>query len=303
MASSSIIPLPPPLKMTGNLSNNWRIFKSMWKNYETATNMSEKSSEIRTATLLSCIGMEGFELYETLDFPTEDERTKIEKVLDRLERHFVGEVNETFERFRFNQRNQEVSETIDSYVSALRALVKSCNFGTLEESLLRDRIVMGIRDDATRKKLLQTRSLDLKIAVDICRASEISTRQVREMRATDDVQKLQTTRKSLVQDTESHEQSRRSKSQRRTVQPSAKCKFCGLEHKFQKELCPAFGRTCKKCKKLNHFAEMCRSRSENLRFADIDSDSDDQVLVLKSLAERDYPKRIYARLELAGKVF
>ena len=131
----------------------------MWRNYETATNLSEKSSEIRTATLLSCIGMDGFELCESLDFAAEGDRQQIDIVLDRLERHFVGEVNEIFERFKFNQWNQEASELIDAYVSALRMLVKSCNFAALEESLLRDRIVMGIRDDATRKKTLANPSI------------------------------------------------------------------------------------------------------------------------------------------------
>ena len=153
--ASSIIPLPPPLKISGNVSNNWRVFNSMWKNYETATNLIEKSSEIRTATLLSCIGMDGFELYETLDFAEEGDRKQIDKVLERLEMHFVGEVNETFERFKFNQRNQEVSEGIDGYVSSLRSLVKTCNFAALEDSLLRDRVVMGIHEDSTRKKTIR----------------------------------------------------------------------------------------------------------------------------------------------------
>ena len=247
--------------------------------------------------------MDGFELCESLDFAAEEDRQKIDKVLDRLERHFVGEVNETFERFKFNQRNQEASELIDAYVSALRMLVKSCNFAALKESLLRDRIVMGIRDDATRRKLLQTRQLDLKMTIDICRANESSSRQVREMRATDDVQKLHSSRKPQPVDVGTQNVPRRSKPQQRASQPTAKCKFCGQEHKFQKELCPAFGRTCKKCKKPNHFADMCRSRFENVRFADMENSSDEELLVLESQRVAEYPKRIYARLELAGEVF
>src|ERR1700721_378706 len=152
------IPLPPPLKMTGSLANNWKTFKTMWINYETAANLTDKATGIRTATFLACIGVEGFQLYESLDFAEDADRTKIDKVLERLERHFVGEVNETFERFRFNQRGQENHESIEAYVSALRTLVRPCNLAALEESLLRDRIVMGIRDDAARRKLLQTRN-------------------------------------------------------------------------------------------------------------------------------------------------
>ena len=36
------------------------------------------------------------------------------------------------------------------------------------------------------------------------------------------------------------------------------CQFCGLEHDLGKrENCPAFGRTCNKCDKKNHFAKVC----------------------------------------------
>ena len=148
---TSAIPLPPPLKMSGgSLATNWKTFKAMWQNYETTANLNEKSTEVRTATFLTCIGMDSFQLCESLDFAEEDDRTKTDKVLERVDRHFVGEVNETFERFKFNQRNQELNESIDTYVSALRA-VKPCNAAALEESLLRDRIVIGIRDDGARR--------------------------------------------------------------------------------------------------------------------------------------------------------
>ena len=153
------------------------------------------------------------------------------------------------------------------------------------------------------KKLLQTRQLDLKMIIDICRANESSSRQVREMRATDDVQKLHSSRKPQPVDVGTRDVPRRSKPQQRASQPIPKCKFCGQEHKFQKEICPAFGRTCKKCKKPNHFADMCRSRFKNVRFADMENSSDKELLVLESQREAEYPKRIYARLELAGEVF
>jgi len=47
----------------------------------------------------------------------------------------------------FNRRQQEPGESCDTFVDDLRRLVRTC-----VES---DRIILGIRDDATRKKLLQ----------------------------------------------------------------------------------------------------------------------------------------------------
>jgi len=48
----------------------------------------------------------------------------------------------------FNQRVQQFVESI----AELRKLEKSCEFGDLEDSLIRDRVVVGIRDDTTRRR-------------------------------------------------------------------------------------------------------------------------------------------------------
>ena len=39
------------------------------------------------------------------------------------------------------------------------------------------------------------------------------------------------------------------------------CKFCGHEHPPEKKKCPAWGKTCKKCKQKNHFAKKCSRRT------------------------------------------
>ena len=40
------------------------------------------------------------------------------------------------------------------------------------------------------------------------------------------------------------------------------CKYCGRTHPVQKELCPAFGKSCSKCGKPNHFSTVCLSNIE-----------------------------------------
>ena len=59
-----------------------------------------------------------------------------------------------YEGYRFNKRDQEPNKSLDAYVTALRTSVKTCNFGVLENSLIRDRIVIGVGDNQARKKLL-----------------------------------------------------------------------------------------------------------------------------------------------------
>ena len=101
----------------------------------------------------------------------EDEaRADIDEVIRAFDAYCIGEVNPTYERYVFNKKDQEVSESFDGFVTELRRLAKSWDFGQLEKTIMMDRIVIGIRDDATRRKLLQTRRLTLAMAIDICRA-------------------------------------------------------------------------------------------------------------------------------------
>ena len=57
-------------------------------------------------------------------------------------------------------------------------MAETCNFCTcpaMSDSLLRDRIVLEIKNDDARKRLLQERKLNLKKCIDICRTSESAT--------------------------------------------------------------------------------------------------------------------------------
>ena len=55
-----------------------------------------------------------------------------------------------------NKRSQQDDESFDAYIADLRRLIKTREYGDLKDSILKDRIVIGIKDDAIRKRLLQT---------------------------------------------------------------------------------------------------------------------------------------------------
>ena len=122
------------------------------------------------------------------------EQTKdIAKVIEKFEVFCIGKTNETFERYTFKICVQQESETNDAYVSKLRKLAKACNYGELEQSLIRDRIVYGIIDNTARKRLLQEDKLTLTKCIDICRALESTCAKLKTMtgakcaEATDDI--------------------------------------------------------------------------------------------------------------------
>ena len=136
------IPLPPKLDVkSGCLKNNWRKFKRLWDSFETVTRLREDDPEYRTAMFISCIGLDALDIYEGLSFANEAERNDIETVLTKFEDYCVGSTNETFEAFKFNCRRQAPGESIEEFVADLRRLIKTCNYESLEERLLKDQIV------------------------------------------------------------------------------------------------------------------------------------------------------------------
>jgi hypothetical protein len=123
--------------------------------------------------LLACVGKEAFETFQTMEFADEADREDEDKVMAAFQNYCVGEVNVTY---IFNQRTQETGESFESFLSGLRKLERTCEYSTIEDSIVKDRIVCGIRDDATRRKLLQMRKLTLATAVDICKAKEATSK-------------------------------------------------------------------------------------------------------------------------------
>ena len=75
----------------------------------------------------------------------------------------------------FNTRNQWPGETIDQYVTDLRNKAKTCEFGTLTESLIKDHLVCGVISDKTKSRLLKQANLTLSGALDTCQADEMKS--------------------------------------------------------------------------------------------------------------------------------
>ncbi len=171
--------LPESLSLHGNLTDNWRKWKQRFELYMIASGKNEKSDEVKTATLLHLAGPNALEVFNTFTFATPGDDKKLDKVLEQFEAHCIPRTNVTWERHIFNTRKQQSDETIDKYVTDLRNKAKTCEFGVLTESLIKDRIVCGVSSDKTRSRLLKQANLTLATALDICRADEVTATQLK----------------------------------------------------------------------------------------------------------------------------
>ena len=101
--------------------------------------------------------------------------------------YFEPKKNIVFERSRFNARSQLPGETVEQYVTALHVMADKCNYGQLKDELIRDRIVMGLADARTKKRLQLKRDLTLESALTKARQTEEQRRQVKSLPTSDEV--------------------------------------------------------------------------------------------------------------------
>ena len=169
---------PQELCLTGNVSDNWKRFKQRVELYMDATGASEKDDKAKTSLLFHVMGEKAIDVYNTFVFQAAGDEMKYNKVIEQFEAYCSPKKNITLERFHFNRCTQEKDESIDQYTTKLKALSKTCEFGTLENSLVKDRIVFGIQSDATRERLLREEDLTLEKAMKVCRAAESAKIQI-----------------------------------------------------------------------------------------------------------------------------
>ena len=139
---------PKPLDLSNTTAKSWKLWKQMWQNYSVVARLDTQDDQYQKARLLCAIGEEALEVYNAFEFEAGQDSDKVSVTIAKFGDYFTGDTNETYERFKFNQRSQADGETFDNYLTELKHMRKTCNFcQCLSDSLLRDRIVLGIRDD------------------------------------------------------------------------------------------------------------------------------------------------------------
>ena len=274
---------PPALVLSSNKCENWKLWKQQWNNYVILSKLDKMEATVQLAMLENCLGSDGLKICNSLTFGT-DETKDMKAVLMKLEETFIGELNETYERYMFNLRKQQSGESIDDYVTDLRNLAKSCKFcDCLGESLLRDRIVMGVRDLETRKKLLEIKNLKLSACIDLCRSIEATNTQLASVSDMKEVHKIKTKFSG--------------KTDYKNGKADFTCHFCCKKHKMQKSLCPAWGQTCSKCKQKNHFAASAKCPSKNIHKLDvIEMESDSDMALVHVVKNNNSPSTLFGTI-------
>ena len=156
----------PPEAFNFSRPEEWTKWSRRFERFRNASGLGDKSEEAQVNTLIYSMGDEADDILHSLNL-TEDERKAYAVVKGKFDSHFIKRRNIIFERAKFNLRRQEEGEPVDTFITALYSLAEHCGFGALHDELIRDRIVVGIRDAGLSEKLQLDPDLTLDKAVSI----------------------------------------------------------------------------------------------------------------------------------------
>ena len=252
--------LKPPgeLSFVGNVAENWRRWRRTFENYLLAINLVETPVVVgqpepagnavvrrrQLAILLHTAGEEANEVYSQFEYDNDGDDENYTVVLGKFEDYCNPRRNVLYEWFVFWNMKQIDGEGIDTFVKRLKTQASVCDFGDLKDRMLLFRVVFGVLDTKLKERLLRENDLTLGRAMDNIRATEMTKMQL-----------------SAIADGDKTVAAVSDVPVEKSVAVVAKdkvirnCRYCSRDHLRGK--CPAYGKSCNKCKKLNHFAACC----------------------------------------------
>ena len=142
----------PPSPFNFKVPDEWTRWKRRFEQFRLASGLSTESHDRQISTLLYSMGDAAEDALVSTKI-TVDERKDYGKVLEKLDSFFDVRKNVIFERARFNQRHQRENESVEEFITSLFSLAEHCDYKDATEEMIRDRIVVGIRDKALSEKL------------------------------------------------------------------------------------------------------------------------------------------------------
>ena len=156
----------------GNVSdrfNKWRqVIELMF-----TSPLALKSGAEKCSYLLLYIDQQGQDIHNTRTL-TNDRKKDPAFLLNKFKEYCEPHKNITLEHHKFFSRNQVIHEPIDAYVTDLHLLSRSCKFGDLRDSLIRDRIVGGTSSKSIRKMLIKEQDLTSNSCLELVRGEKLS---------------------------------------------------------------------------------------------------------------------------------
>ena len=252
-----------------SLANLWPSWYRGFKRYATTTGLYIKDNKVQVNNLTNAMGTCADDILTTLRI--DEDTIEYSQLIKKIEEFFNVRRNVLAERQKFNKRVQnlkedgrQMDETIEEFINSVYTLAETCEYGTMKDEFIRDRIIAGVKDERLSDLLVQQNELTLEKTVELARKWEAREVDLKAIRGDP------TSQISFVSRSKQHNHGD-------SKRQSEKCWFCaGRRHK--REECPARNAQCQKCSKIGHFAKACNGRKSHKKVQLVESheQSDDE---------------------------
>lgn len=257
-----------------DLAKEWPKWKQQFYIYMTATKKINEEEPNKIATFLWLIGEHGVEIYNTL-FPnnrgastmfgekkTENEKgRKLDDVISAFDSYCLPRKNLAVEAFKFNLIVQKENQPFAEFETNLRSQMAFCDYEctgcklSYSDRMLRDRIIIGIKDNMLQLKLLDAKDEPLENVIEMCKTHEAASSHKQLLRNEDNSNLTKVNQYAENKDIASIQRSNLKK---------PNCYNCGqIYNGSHRRYCPAKDVICNDCGRRGHFKKYCKNHKNN----------------------------------------
>lgn len=251
--------LTRPIIDADSTDNRWIIFKDEWSRYKEMASLSSEQ-DIRNELRAACSQKVNEMLFNFIGPDTL--RTASENdLLGFIKSVAVKTVHPEVYRQHFYKLKQSDGETVTSFISRLKAQAMLCRFNcsgtcgdngctpSYADEMIRSQLIAGLRNSSHQLKVLS----EMEILTTL---SQLTTRLL----TLESTQHASSEFQPSQQSTSDVSALKSKSPSRPTTSNNKTCVGCGKPyHPKGRSTCPAYGKTCRNCNKVNHFANVCRS--------------------------------------------
>ena len=190
----------------------------------------------KVAHILSDIGSKAYAVLKNLLALVAPKDSSLANIKKALIDHYKPKPPVIGQRFIFHQRVQMPGESVNDFLVELRRLARTCDFNQFLEEALRDRLVCGLANKSTQKKLLSEKNLTLERVFEIAVAAKMAVL-------------------SPVEDTGAN-----TEAQTEIMIMKQVCRCCGKQG-HSETVCRFRYRACHKCGVTGHLQAVCTAKS------------------------------------------
>ena len=247
-------------------ASEFRTYTKDCQDYKSLTNCEDKQLVIQVRLNMDA------EMKRSIDtnFGDSWNQYTLDKALSSIKALLKCNSNSAIFRKEFDKMSQQAGESIREYITRLKVCALDCEFccpfdtkHDLTEYHIVNKLRCGVLDTQLQQELLQksTELNTIELMTNYCENIECAKNDRDRLR--DDkpsicsIESIDMTDEEVIAAISSYKRSKNTRS---------KCGRCGFEkHEIAK--CPAQGKKCTKCNKLNHFATQCKTRVNDIKDA------------------------------------